>query len=187
MSDLPGPEKKLDWSALLGSQAAPMTPARPVYTPARVRPRHRIAVMLHESGMRPKDIAAALGYTQARISVILNSHNEHLKQVRVGFATQVADNITDVGMRFKLYANEMLDILLKHARDPEDKANSRLSARDILYMAGFTPVKKQMNLNADLPVEELRTLVGKINEANDAAAQAARWVVSNPGEKSSAA
>ena len=57
MSDLPGPEKPIDWGALLGKERAPDTPARQLYSPKRVRPRHRIAVMLAEAGWKTQDIA----------------------------------------------------------------------------------------------------------------------------------
>lgn len=124
--------------------------------------------MLHESGMPQRDIAKVLGYTEGRISIILNSRHPDLLTIRQEFASKVADNVLDVNSRIKLYANEMLDITVKHARNTNDAANSRLAARDILHMAGFTPVKKQMNLNADVPLSELRGVIGAIHEANEA-------------------
>lgn len=177
MSDLPGPEKPLDWVAMLKQEMSPATATRPMYTPARVRPRHRIAVMLHESGIQPKEIAKMLGYTQARVSVILNSHNPHLQEIRVGFATQVADNCQDIMTRLKLYAGEMVDIMVKHARNTDKGDNSRLAARDILHMAGFSPVKKQFTVEGKLPAEDLKRAMDKIAEANEVVAQSAQWRV----------
>ena len=180
MNDLPGPEKPLPlnfMAALIAKEQAAPTASRPLYTPKRVRPRHRIAVMLHESGWRPKDIAKALGYTDARISVILNSLNSHLQECRSNFAVEVADNIKDVHSRLKLYANEMLDRLVAHGRQNNDPALSRLAARDILHMAGFTPVKKVFALDARVPFEELKKVVGAIAEANEVILNQDQWRV----------
>jgi predicted transcriptional regulator len=183
MADLPGPEKPIDWGALLGTEMSKATAARPLYSPGRVRPRHRIAVMLHESGWKSGDIAKCLGYTEARVSVILNSHNPGLQRLRVEFASQVADQVQDVHSRLKLYANEMLTRLVTHARQIERPELSRLAARDILHMAGFSPVKKVFAIEARLPVEDLKKLVSNIEEANEVVLNSAQWRVKNPGEE----
>lgn len=177
MADLPGPEKPLDWAGLLQMEKSSKTPSRQLYTPARVRPRHRIAVMLHESGIRPKEIAQMLGYTEARVSVILNSHNVHLQAIREKFATQVADNCQDVITRLKLHAHEMVDIMLKHARNVDKGDLSRLAAKDILDRAGFAPVKKMFSLEGKLPEEDLKRAMDKIDEANEVVLNSAQWRV----------
>lgn len=171
----------MDWVGILRAEMSPSTPARPLYSPNRVRPRHRIAVALHEAGWKAGDIAKALGYTQARVSVILNSHNPHLQEFKAQFASQVADNVHDVHTRFKLYANEMLDILVGHARREQCKPElSRLAARDILFMAGFTPVKKQLSIEGKLPAEDLKRAFDKIAEANEVVLSSAKWQVKEP-------
>lgn len=181
-SDLGGPEKPIDWGVLLKGERSKDTPARPLYSPERVRPRHRIAVMLHEAGWKPGDIAKALGYkTAARVSVILNSHHPGLQSLRVQFASQVADNVLDVQSRMKLYANEMLTILVNHARNEAQRPElSRLAARDILHMAGFTPVKKVFQANTNVPYEELNRLVGHIEDANEVVLKSSQWEVKDP-------
>lgn len=183
-----GPAAPSDWAAILKRNMAEDTPTRALSAPRRVRPAHRIMVMLHEAGLSQKEIAAATKYTEARVSVILNSRHPDLATVRQEFAAKVANNVLDVNHRVKLYANEMLDITVRHARNFADAANSRLAARDILQMAGFTPVKKQMNLNADVPISELRGIVGAIHEANEAAARAGELAVKQvePRRKESA-
>lgn len=177
MGDLPGPEKPLDWGSLLKLEQSSKTAARPMYTPIRVRPRHRIAVMLHESGLRPKEIAKMLGYTEARLSVILNSHNNELQTIRTGFATQVAENCQDVMTRLKLHAHEMVDIMLHHARDRTKGELSRLAAKDILDRAGFSPIKKQFTIEGKLPAEDLKRAMDKIDEANEVVLKSTDWRV----------
>lgn len=184
MADLPGPEKPLgiDWGRL----RKPITAVQ-AQTPKRVRARHRLIVMLHEAGWRNKDIARTLGYTESRVSIILGSRHPGLLEVREKFASEVADNIRDVHTRFRLYANEMVNIMVTHARQTADPALSRLAARDMLHMAGFTPVKKEFLVSAQLPVEELQKVLGKLGEANEVLERYGHWTVRSPEEKDTAA
>lgn len=178
MADLPGPEKKIDWGVLLKQEQTPPTPRSLAKPLKRVRPRHRIAIMLHEAGHRPTEIASMLGMTVPRVSVILNSRHPELQQLREGFAARVASNVEDVHTRLMLHANEALDITLYHARrKTEDASNSRLAARDILYMAGFSPVKKVAELTGKVPFEDLKRIADKISEANEVVARKGEWEV----------
>lgn len=177
-NDLPGPSiDSVDWQALVRLDTGPPTAARPLYTPTRVRARHRIAVMLHEAGWKSKDIAKALGYTESRISIILNSQNEELLSLRESFAATVADNAVDTGSRIKAYANEMLTVLVGHARNVQEAVNSRIAATELLHMAGFSPVKKQFQLSAEVPAEEIHSKLQEIKEANEVVMQAGQWAV----------
>lgn len=178
MSEIAGPEKPIDWGALIKKERPAETAPGVVRRPRRLRPRHRIAIMLSEAGIKNKDIAAALGYTESRLSVILNSQHPTLVETRAKFASDVADGIRDIPLRLKLLANEMLDVMVYHARRKgEDPALSRLSARDLLHMAGFSPVKKQFIANANVPIEELRNLVSKTQEANEVVLAGKDWDV----------
>lgn len=189
MSDLPGPEKPLgiDWGRLVRSNTSPGTTAAMLARPKRARARHRLIVMLHEAGWRGKDIAKTLGYTDARVSLILSSRHPELLEVREKFASEIADNIRDVHTRFKLYANEMVDVMVRHARQTQDLPTSRLAARDMLHMAGFTPVKRQFLVSANLPAEELSRVLGKLGEANEVLEKYGEWQVREPNGKESAA
>ncbi len=179
MSELPGPMRQLPWEKLLDMESAPPTASQVAGRPknGRLRARHRIAVTLAENGWRNKEIAKALGYTESRISTILRSGNAKLRVFRNEIAQRVADNMTDVSSRITLYANEMLTRLVDHARQDERPELSRLASRDILQMAGFTPIKKQFNLNATVPIDQLDRVVPEIYKANEAAMQAAAYII----------
>jgi hypothetical protein len=138
-----------------------------LHRPKKLRDRHKIVLMLGAAGWRAKDIAAATGYTPARVSVILNTANHEARHFKDQFAIRVADNVSDVSLRFKLYANEMLDVLVSHARNKDDSSNSRLAAKDILHMAGYSPVKKEMHIGATVPVDELNKLLHSVQAANE--------------------
>jgi plasmid maintenance system antidote protein VapI len=145
--------------------------------PKTIRPRQRMIVMLHEAGWKIKDIAKSLGYTEVRVNQIVNSKHPELLKIRSETAARVADNITDTQLRIKLYANEMLDVMVKHARDETNAANSRMAARDILHMAGYAPVKKNLNVDVQVPGEELVKAASQIKEANEVAANYQMWSV----------
>jgi len=179
MADLPGPMRKLPWEKLLDMESAPPTASQVAGRPknGRLRARHRIAITLQENGWRNKDIARALGYTESRISIILRSGNAKLRTFRNEIAQRVADHMSDTSSRITLYANEMLTRLVDHARQEERPELSRLAARDILQMAGFTPIKKQFNLHANVPADQLERVLPEIHKANVAAAEAAAYVI----------
>ena len=176
----------MPWDTLLAMEKHPPKITMGLQAPKRARPRHRIAIMLHEAGWTNKDIARALGYTEARLSVILNSSNPILSATRAKFASEVADNIRDVQSRFSLYSNEMLDVLVHHARQKDQKPElSRLAARDILHMAGFSPVKKIFQANAQVPVEEMRHMLTGIQDANEVVLKQDEWKVEDREVKAS--
>lgn len=183
MGGLPGPERPIEginWGKLVRQDSVPATKPSAIVRPRRIRPRHRLVVMLHEAGWKNRDIAKTLGYTESRISTILSSQHPELLEVREKFASEVADNIRDVQTRFKLYANEMVDIMVGHARQREDKNVSRLAARDMLHMGGFTPVRRQFLMSANIPAEELGRVLHKLDEANEVLGQYEEWSVKEP-------
>lgn len=145
--------------------------------PKTIRPRQRMIVMLHEAGWKAKDIAKSLGYTEVRVNQIINSTHPELLKIRAETAARVADNITDTQLRIKMYANEMLDVMVQHARDTSNAQNSRMAARDILHMAGYAPIKKNLNVDVQVPGEELVKAASQIKEANEVAANYKAWAV----------
>lgn len=177
MSDLPGPEPTaIDWRGMILGDTGAVTASRPLYTPKRVKPRHRMIVMLHEAGLTNREIARAVDITEARVSVIIGSQRPELLSLRENFASQVADHARDVASRIKLYANEMLDVMVYHAREKEkDPANSRQAARDILHMAGFTPVKKQLMATTEVPFDQMKELMKQQKEANEVVFRESEW------------
>lgn len=178
MSDLPGPEKPLFDAAQMMSigvhrNGAPLSR----HAPKKVRPRHRLVVQLAECGYSNNEISELTGYTPSRVSVILNFNHPVLEKARHEFTNRVVEQITDLGTRFRHHAIEALDVTVKVMRQTEDLSQARLAARDILDRAGYAPVKKQINFQAPVPIDELREIVGKIQNANEAVEGRERWAV----------
>lgn len=193
LSELAGPVKEPEWAKMLRglerTGQVSTAPSMRAQSPKRIRPAHRMIAMLAESGMKQKEIALATGYTETRVSVILRSHHPELQEIRAGFAAQVADNIRDPAMRMALVANEMVDVMVFHARrKAEDPALSQRSAKELLHMAGFSPVKKISQVDTKAPTGELGQTVRFIEEAN-AVVLDKRYEIQNPpqnGERKTA-
>ena len=152
--------------------------------PKKMRPRHRQAIMLHEAGFDQKQIAEMLGYTQGRVSIILNSRRAEVEVVRHEARKLITDRTMDVATRIQASAHEMLDITIHHARNKADAANSRLAARDLLHMAGFSPVKKTASINATVPVpQEVADALGMLDKTQEVFSRQSEWTVTTPEQK----
>lgn len=206
MSDLPGPEKPAPWSPqerpndLEDYRGRPLRPQElmerfkkmiesngggtnvgPVNGRSgrhikRVRDRHKLAVMLQVCGLTNNEIAANLGYTASRVSIILNSQKEELQQVRRDTVERVAERTVDLSTKIRLKAPEAFDKMV----DLLESDNERIvleSAKDILDRAGYAPVKKQINAHVPVPMSELESTLDKINEANEVAMKHGDWEV----------
>lgn len=142
----------------------------------KVRERHRMVVMLAVCGWRNDEIARAMHYTPARISVILNSRHPELLRVRDETAKRIANSTVDLTAKIRLAAGPALDKMIELV-ESRDENVARLSAKDILDRAGYAPVKKQLNVDAQVPMEELTGVLDRIDEANQVVLQRDNWVV----------
>lgn len=143
-----------------------------------------MVVMLAAAGWTNRQIAQSMGYTDARVSVILQSQHPELLAVRREAAQKVMDNTTDLMLRFRAEAPASLDLLVE-VRDnklpePAAPALRRLAARDILDRAGYSPIRKQINLDMQMPGEEVVRAAKQLASANEVAERRGEWTVHNP-------
>ena len=203
MSDLPGPEKPppvplgeedhsgrpidanellAQFRALMASgeikrgAAGPYNGRSGHYLKGRVRERHKIAVVLQACGFKNNEIASALGYTPSRVSIILNSKKPELQQVRKDAVERVVNNSVDLTGKIRHAAIHALDTMISLVDSAEEDIQFK-SAKDILDRAGYSPVKKQANFNADVPHEELAGILSRIDDANKVVARRGDWEV----------
>ena len=146
----------------------------------KLRPRHRNVLMLHEAGYTNNQIADLTGYTPTRVSIILSWKDPEIEEIRKDFQRRVIDKTAEVGVKVQLMADEMLEIMAGHARKTENANNSRLAARDILHMAGYSPVKRTINADVKVPLEEFNAAITQMDKANEVVSQRDQWVVQNP-------
>jgi hypothetical protein len=144
----------------------------------RVRPKHKIMVSMHMAGWSNEEIARELGYKPSRVGTILQSQNPVLLKHREEVNDAVSRKVGDLVLRFRMESAKSLDTLVQ-IRDKEDAPSSerRLSALAILDRAGYTPVKKQINLDANIPYQELKGVVGQLESANEVVLRRDEWVI----------
>lgn len=144
----------------------------------RVRPKHKMMVSMHMAGWSNEEIARELGYKPSRVATILQSPHPDLLKHREDVNDAVSRKVGDLVMRFRMESSKSLDTLIE-IRDKMDAPSSerRLSALAILDRAGYTPVKKQINLDANVPINELRQIVGQLDAANEVVVRRDEWVI----------
>lgn len=184
MSDFQGALKELIMPAGSGARTTPKPwsggQPKGAVVGKHVRARHKLVVALAVAGYRNSEIAAELGYTPGRVSIILNSKHPELAEHRSQIQNQVAINTGDLVLSFHAESRKSLNTLVK-IRDKEDAplSEQRLSALAILDRAGYSPVKKQINVDATLPAQELHSIMGQIEHANEVAARRSEWQIAD--------
>ncbi len=146
------------------------------------RERHKMCVHLAASGWTNVDIAKAMGYkAPQQISNILKSTHPELIEVAIRAREAVFNNTTDVMLRFRQEALKSVDtlVLVRDTTDA-DLGQRRLAARDILDRAGYSVVHKQVNMNANIPVEALNKVVEGLEAADEVASRRKEWEVKVP-------
>ena len=182
MSDgFPGPTKETLLREQFASLALPLhresETRHRARDPETLSPKIKIILVLHASGWKHQEIAAVTGYSYGRISQLVNSKNPTIRAFQELAQERVIEGIHDVSTQFRVYAGEMVDILVKHARNMQEPANSRLAARDILHMAGYSPVKKTATVPAMLPTEEFYNVLKHIHDSNEVILRKKEWEV----------
>lgn len=164
--------------------AASMAPSVAAMVPKKMRPKHRYVVMLAEMGYKNKEIAQMVGYSEWRVSIILNWRGPEVDEYRRDAQQKLENRTVDVADRINDAAAEMFDIMVGHARKTGDATNSRLAARDILHMAGYSPVKRVANLNANINVPpELADAVKQLDKFQEVKAKEGSWTITTPQPK----
>lgn len=140
-----------------------------------------MVVMLALSGHTNIEIAQAMGYTPGRVGTILASQHPELLKVREEAAARVMDHMTDPMLKFRSEVPKSIDALIE-VRDQEgvenpDLGQKRLAARDILDRAGYSPVRKQLTVNADLPPAQLEEALTRFEQAVENKQRHAEWAV----------
>ena len=137
------------------------------WEPMRFNSRHKAVCVLKANGYTNAEIGEHLGYSEARVSVILC--DKRAVEFLISAEKNFSANMSDVGEKILLLAQSALDqtedIMLNG-----DKDSTRLTAAlGILDRAGFSKVNKTIALEARITGEAARALMGvEIEEIPDA-------------------
>lgn len=132
------------------------------WQPENWGPRHRIVCQMIAAGFRNKEIAEALGYTEARVSQIRCDPRAHLDVTE--FQQRMGDNIIDLNVRLKAHAVEALDEIVDELRNAEDPRIRQKAAFGILDRAGYTPINKSVVLGAQIDARVAERMERTLNE-----------------------
>lgn len=128
------------------------------YQPMKWNASHRRVVALEAAGYRPGEIAEITGLTPSRVSIILNDPRADLD--RKSFAKKVVDRVQDVQLQISLHAEEALEEIVDEMRSSPNEKIRQTAALSILDRAGYTPIRKELKVEATVPQE----LVGAMQE-----------------------
>jgi transcriptional regulator len=124
------------------------------WEPATLNARHVQMVMLKASGLRQSKIAEVLQVTDANVSVALGHPDSQFILARV--LSYAAEQVSDVSIRLKAHAPEMLDVALHHARTAKANVASK-NAFKLLEMAGYGATQKaEVEHRFSVPADQAR-------------------------------
>lgn len=133
------------------------------WEPNQFNSRHKAVCVLKANGYTNAEIGEHMGYSEARVSVILC--DKRAKDVLLNAERHFASNMSDVGEKIKALAMEALEETAEIMRGGfeglEVKAPTRLTAAlGILDRAGYSKVNKTIALEARITGEAARALMG---------------------------
>jgi len=128
------------------------------YQPIKWNGSHRRVVALEAAGYRPGEIAEITGLTPSRVSIILNDPRADLD--RKQFARKVVDRVQDVQLQIALHAEEALEEIVDEMRTSTNEQIRQKASLAILDRAGYTPIRKELKVEAQVPQE----LIGAMQE-----------------------
>lgn len=134
------------------------------YHPDTFTHRHRLVVLLKATGLTNKQIAQELGYTENRVSVIVN--DPRAPAVMESHAQEVADSLEDVRLRLKLYAQEALTEVVDEMRYCEDARVRQRAAFGILDRAGYSKIEKKFVASAQVDAEAGSEIAEALRESS---------------------
>lgn len=136
------------------------------YHPDVFSHRHKLAVLLKATGLTNKEIAEALNYTEARVSVILN--DPRAPAVMHEHAKEVADSLEDVRQRLKFYASEALTEVVEEMRYCDDPRVRQRAAFGILDRAGYSKIEKRFVATTQVDKEGTKEIADALRESAEA-------------------
>ena len=143
--------------------------------PKKLRPRLRIVLQLLESGMKHTDIAKLTGYHPNRIYQIATMRDVRIQEIRKQARTQIEEGIIDLGQRFRAMAAVAFERQVELMKQTEDKATARLASKYILEVAGYSPVRKQATITAQVPQQEFIDAVARMEKTDEVERRAEEW------------
>ena len=121
------------------------------YHPKKWTMRHRQCVALHLAGWTNNEIAEALDWTPAKVSITINDPRaEHEKQNALA---PIADVNLTVTQKLEEASHEAFEKAMEVMRDATKEDVALKAAFGLLDRAGFTPIKRELKLEGEVPAD----------------------------------
>ena len=136
------------------------------YAPKKLGDIHRQMIAMRVSGMRNKEIAELLGYTQSRVSIILSDPRAKELAAKLG-GEVIREFQKDVGESIKSYTAEALESIVHLMRHAESESVRFGASRDIMDRGGFKPKETVTLAHVAIESEDARRILDAIQEARE--------------------
>ena len=140
----------------------------PVGAPKEFSATHWHMFAMRASGMRPGEIASALGYSPSRVSVILNDPRAKALVARMT-GDVLRDFQLDVRDLIQSYTGEAVETVATLMRHAESEPVRLGAARDLLDRGGFKPKEVVTHAHVEIDHEDAQRILGALKEAKEEA------------------
>lgn len=134
------------------------------YHPDTFSHRHRLVVLMSAAGWKNKDIAQHMGFSQSRVSVILN--DPRARGVLREESKKVAEGLDDVRRRLEILSREAVDELEDELHEVEDPRVRQRAAFGILDRAGYGKTEKKEVRHGTLDEEDSSQIAQALRESS---------------------
>lgn len=135
--------------------------------PVKWTPRHDIVVALYLGGLKNWEIAAQVGFSEGKVSAILNDPRAAIVKDRLG--SQAFEQSVEVQDRIFGYAHEALDEVVEQMRMSNDERVRQKAAFSILDRAGYSKIERRAAATAPVSDDVARRMLKALDEIKGSA------------------
>lgn len=140
----------------------------------KLNPSHVQMLVMKAAGYNNRAIARQFGYTEARVSVIVNHPDAMTVLSRL--VSMQAENLLDIKARIQAHSGEALDAVLTAMRTAEKPIERAAIGFKLLDRAGYGAVQKvDHSVRFEMPAAEAHNLTAALQESQEV--QDAEWSI----------
>lgn len=121
------------------------------YQPKKWGIKHRQCVALHLAGWTNNEIAEALDWTPAKVSITINDPRAHHDSENV--LAPVADVARSVSQKLEEASSDAFEVAMEILHQGEKDETRLKAAFGLLDRAGYTPIKRELKLEGEIPAD----------------------------------
>lgn len=134
-----------------GIDLLPQLDGEKYYQPKKWTMKHRQCVALHLAGWTNNEIAEALEWTPAKVSITVNDPRADYE--RENALAPIADVSVSVTQKLEEASHEAFERAIEVMREATKEDTALKAAFGLLDRAGFTPIKRELKLEGEVPAD----------------------------------